>query len=122
MNLHAPKSLRIGPFDYSIEWLDAAAEAEKQRFGECLRDTQIIRIAKNHKRQRIAITFWHEAAHAMWHAYGTGCDPKNEEDMVLAIGFGMSAFIRDNPEAVAWVNELSQNRPSEPFMRCEASQ
>ena len=115
-----PVSIRIGPFDWAIEWYDQDHEADHQKFGMVNSNSQIIRLTKDRKRQRVATTFIHEVLHALWHVYGIDPPfPKEmnvEELMVDGLAYALSAFVRDNPRAMQWYIDLMTINPSHPFI------
>lgn len=111
-----PNSLRIGPFTYKLIWCDSARyEDEGESFGECVSNDQIIRLSRNRKRQRVAVSFKHEVDHALWFVYGNGQDKAAEEAWITAESTGWCAFIRDNPDAVAWLSDLLLHEPDKIF-------
>jgi len=114
-----PKSVRIGPFDYEIRWFDQADEDAHKKFGLFQANAQIICLPSERKRQRVASTFWHEVTHGINHVYGP--EEKggmvNEEHATGSTGYGVTAFVRDNPDAMAWFIDLATRDPATQYQR-----
>lgn len=111
-----PKKLRIGPMDYEVHWMNPEEENEKRVYGEHSDQQQVIRLTSYRKRQRVAIIFKHEVNHALLLYYGNGSETKDEEDFVGTEAVGWAAFVRDNKEAVEWMNWLLWTDPDKPFI------
>ncbi|MFH1719072.1 MAG: hypothetical protein ABIF19_17090 [Planctomycetota bacterium] len=103
--------------------MDETEEEDARAFGLHNSNTQVIRLARGRKRQRIAVTFLHEILHAFGYLYGPEVKDGmvKEEEQVGACGFGLTAFIRDNPEAWAWFVDLAVREPAAPYERSAKS-
>jgi hypothetical protein len=115
-----PTTVRIGPFDYEIRWMDRSEEEDGQRFGSHNSNSLIIRLVADRKRQRVASTFLHEVLHSIGHVYGPVENKEGlvkEEDQVDACSYGLSAFPRDNPETWAWWMDLATHDPGKQHVR-----
>jgi hypothetical protein len=101
-----PTKLKIGSFDYTVEWMDRNWSDQENAFGACHRDTCSIKIAEHATPHRIAGTFVHEVFHALQEHF---MGPKGEIDIEQAshiAGDGLVMFWRDNPEAFEWWSSL----------------
>lgn len=99
-----PQSVRVGPFDYRVQSWPSREASAADRFGECDRFNNVIRVRDDISRQRSAETMIHEILHAVWDTQGLG-DNETEERIVTCFGLGLSQVIRDNPDFVAWVQQ-----------------
>ena len=117
--MKAPIKLKIGPFIYEIRWFDRAEEDCRKIYGQISFDDQIIFIAREKKRQRVATTFLHEVIHACHYIYGTkaeeAVDQIMEEDATNASANGLCACWRDNPDIWRWWQDLLLNEPDAQF-------
>ena len=118
--MKAPTSVRIGPFDYEVRWMDRLEENDMKAFGICNSTEQVIRICSIYKRQRVAVSFLHEILHTLGLVYGVPEDDEKkvkEEDAVAGHALGLTAFWRDNPDVAQWWQDLVWNDPTGPFTR-----
>jgi len=90
-----PKSLRIKGHIYPIEHVDEAVLSEDHSADVSMR-TNHIRILNRLAPSREVETLIHEALHAMLSGY----DVDEEETLVVTLGEGLTAFIRDNPKFI----------------------
>lgn len=104
-----PATVRIGPFDYEIRWMDRIEASDSSAFGLHNGNDHCIRLERSRRRQRVASTFLHEVIHAINQVFGTERDKRgrvNEEQCTAGLAFGMCAFHRDNPDATEWWSRL----------------
>lgn len=97
--------LKIGAITYAVEEIPrlTAPGSDGQemfcdghiKFADCC-----IQVDANDAEQLKPHIVTHEAVHAILHQAGFGDHP---ESMVVALGYGLIALMRDNPEFVAWV-------------------
>ena len=97
------KSVRVGPFDVSIEKLEGG-EREKC-LGMFSEEHMTIKIRESFTSKHIeAETLLHEVLHSVYAIMGVQQkDP--EEKVVRQISTGMAMVIRDNPKLIAWLKE-----------------
>jgi hypothetical protein len=99
-----PQRLRVGPFDYTVQSWPSREASAAERFGECDRFNNVIRVRDDISEQRSAETMIHEILHAVWDTQGLG-DNDAEERIVTCLALGLSQVIRDNPDFVAWMQQ-----------------
>lgn len=104
-----PKSVKVGPFEYSIEiggsaWIEMVERSGSE--GSCgLHSMEQLRIGikgQLAKRQLMA-TLVHELLHACMVVSGRPLDDEDEEKVVGAIEVPLLAVLRDNPDLIAFL-------------------
>lgn len=114
-----PQSVKIGPFNYKIIWLDRSQEETTQHFGYSNHNDQSITVCSTRKRQKVASTFLHEVKHAIRHVFGAEANKRgmiSDEDSIASDTYGFCAFIRDNPTAMQWCIHLLTVCPEDIFV------
>ncbi len=100
--LSYPTSLKIGPYDYTIETIDNLNDKVGQLFGQHDPETNTIRINGSITNEQIkAETLWHEILHAIWNVFHIGSyriGEDAEEFVVANLATGTMMVLRDNPE------------------------
>ena len=96
--------LQIGPYTYSIEWVDGDFVGS-DAVGYCRVDCQQIAIATKFKRQRVLVALLDEILYALWDtcALDEGCE--HEEQVVHTLASGLAQVLIGNPELVQFVKE-----------------
>jgi hypothetical protein len=121
-----PKTIKIGPVTYTVLEVESLGEnpAETQEIagqtivtkpaeiilGDVSYDQETIRIVESNGPQHRAIHLMHEIIHAVLYQAGK-ISEQADESLVVALSYGLTDLIRDNPELVAllWNNpEISQ--------------
>lgn len=97
-----PDTIKIGPVEYAVKKktdLHTVNTEGKKLYlnGHVSFDDLEIRIAHETPDQQKVCILWHEAVHAM--LYHAGQD-NDDEPKVLALGYALVQFVRDNPELV----------------------
>jgi hypothetical protein len=103
-----PGSLRIGATTYRVDPMDASEAHDNHRWGDHNPRTSVIRIAEDCGQDRAAVTLMHEALHGMF--LDAGLDVEEEEAVVRGLAPRVVAFLRDNPDAVAWIMKPEGDR------------
>ena len=96
------KTLKIGPMRYDVtekQDLHTVDEQGVKRFlhGHIVYDALEIRVNADQAAERKIVTLWHEAIHGL--CANAGIDDEDEQ-VVIALGFGLVQLVRDNPELV----------------------
>ena len=91
-----PSNIRVGPFDFSVFWVDANNGVDKGEFGECDTTNLAIKIDKSVDRILQLDTLLHEISHAIYWVYGLE-DKDKEERIVQIMATGWTQVFRDNP-------------------------
>ncbi len=106
-----PKRIQVGPLSYTIVF-QSELLYDRNRWGECSHRRQEIRLFELMPDDHVPVTFLHEARHSIAQLYDVGPlkDDTGEEapSVTERLARGLLAFLRDNPEVVAWLRE----RPS----------
>ena len=97
------KSIRVGPFDISINQLEG--EDRDRCLGMFSETRQSILMRESYPNsQQEAETLLHELLHAVYATYGVRAkDP--EERTISQMSIGMASVIRDNPDLIEWLKE-----------------
>lgn len=100
-----PTSIKVGYRLYKVErWAPIEANA-RGMFGECCHTTGFIRVSDvlvETDWVKAANTLLHEILHACWYV-GDLEDESKQEKTVTVLANQLSAVMRDNPEAFAWI-------------------
>lgn len=98
-----PESIRIGPFDFAVEEWPSQLASVAQRYGECDRINNVIRVRTDAPPQRQAEVLLHEVLHAVWEC--GACDTADEEKLCSIFGMSLAQVWRDNPAFVAFMSD-----------------
>ncbi len=100
-----PRTIRVGPFDYTVKQWSGMASSNAGNWGLCDRCTLTILVAEGLHPMREAEVLLHEVLHA---AYDTGHAgaTEGEEAMVSTLGYQLSQVIRDNPDLMRYFEEV----------------
>ena len=95
-----PAKVKIGPHTFSIKWVEGLEECGNM-IGQSLSITINNTIPASLARE----TLLHEIIHADFYLNGSLADKANEmeERIVQALGCGLLATLRENPEIVAYL-------------------
>lgn len=96
-----PPSIRVGPFDWTIEVWPSALACAANHYGECDSVNQIIRLRMDVPSAHVAETFLHEMLHAMW--FTGRCADGEEEKIVGIMSMQWLQVFRDNPWLPTWI-------------------
>jgi len=98
-----PRSIRIGPHDFTIDKWHATTAAGARRYGECSTAELSIRIQLDMASPSRAVeTFVHELLHAMYAAADLR-DSDNEERVCGALSAMFVQVLRDNRWLAEWM-------------------
>ncbi len=103
-NIDLPKSLRIGPFDYTVEDWEPREAANDRRYGEVSHVLLRIRVDTCHGPLQALNTLLHEIMHAIWHQYSMGKDDEEERSIEIMAGAWTQVY-RDNPDLLRFIGE-----------------
>jgi hypothetical protein len=108
-----PRSVRVGPFRFTIRWSTKAIRELEREFAEDLYgttdpDTQTIFMHSRLSHDRARVTLLHEILHACFHAADYPLSHKREEKAVSALAPVLLAVLRDNPHIVTYLIEEQQ--------------
>lgn len=103
------KKLKIGYKDYDVYELDPVHANELEISGDCLHAENRIRVLMANNDWETLNTLVHESFHGIWHVYGMQ-DGDNEERIVNTMANGFINIIRDNPELVRTIIEISEGQ------------
>lgn len=97
-----PASIKIGPISYSVseqeDLHDVDAEYKKSWLnGHILHSTARLKVNAEMSRDVKVATLWHEVVHGILNNAGRTDD---NEEHVIALGYGLMQVIRDNPELI----------------------
>jgi len=105
MNGSLPASVRIGGTDYAVIEVKGLRDGSTDLNGHILYNESEIRVEAEMTAHNKWVTVWHEVIHGILEHAGHG---HHEETMVIALGYGISQVLRDNP----WLAEYG--RPVDP--------
>lgn len=97
--------VKVGPIVYSVRNEDGIHDTDEngQRIalnGDVDYSTAIIRLDQNQQAVVIASALWHEIVHAILAQAG---HERHDENHVIALGYGITQVMRDNPDFVRYV-------------------
>lgn len=105
-----PKSIKVGPHKYSIQYDHEACVAASAR-GACMEDSLVIildpALPASHQKE----TALHEVIHAVWGQTWMDttipdADPKSDGEQIIAeLGPRLLSLLQDNPKFVTWLTE-----------------
>lgn len=104
-----PNKLKIGYYDYMIEHWDSNLATAAQRYGECDRLNNVIRINLSLPEQHHKEVLLHEIVHAIWSE--RNLPSSLEEEIVSQLSVALAAVFKDNPELVRYLDN-AQPTPS----------
>jgi len=95
------KSVKVGPTDFSIEYVPLNDEL----FGDFSYINSRIRIEQNLKGTALVDTVLHEILHAIW-KLGQLKDKREDEERAVAImATYLTQVLRDNPTMLTWLKK-----------------
>jgi len=97
-----PTTLRIGYRDYRVEVWPALTATSNERYAECDRVAQVIRVRDDLPKQFKAECLLHETLHAVYDMAGIS-ENDNEERVVTHMSTHLAQVIRDNPHLLAYL-------------------
>lgn len=93
--MQIPESVQVGPFRYTVEWVDDLAdEADRNRklYGQCRYGEQKILMSKHVNPDSNLATFLHEVCHAIDFMMQAGL----KEKQIDRLATGLALVLRDN--------------------------
>lgn len=93
--MRIPESVKIGPFTYTVEWVDDLtddADRNRKLYGQCHYGQQKIRLSKAVNPDSNTATFLHELMHAIDFVMQIGL----KEKQVDRIATGLAMVLLDN--------------------------
>lgn len=102
--------LKIGAATYVVEFVDGLKDFSddgtfRSLHGDIDYAAQELRVKEDQAEDAQRVTVLHEAVHAILHAAGQG---EHDEALVVALGYGLYALLKDNPVLVAWLGLLPE--------------
>lgn len=106
----ALKQVKIGAVTYDVAFVDNLVSLRddgtyKDLHGTVSYTTCMIKIEAEQDRQVQEATVLHEAIHAILHNAG---QDEHDENLVVALGFGLHALLKENPDLVAWLGIMPE--------------
>ena len=100
-----PRTLRIGPLDWTVRLMTGAEQMGGGNIGLCEPSHQRLNVQENPASTHSAVdTLLHEISHAIfWVFHVRGGD--SEERIVSAMGTAWTQIYRDNPDLLDWIAE-----------------
>jgi hypothetical protein len=107
-----PAQVHIGPLSYDVKadtlsHLLAEHEAERRVYGTTNHKTMTIVVSPEVAPMQARSTLIHEAMHALIYAAGFEITDDDEERLIRVLEVPLLAFIRENPDLIAWVTSDS---------------
>jgi hypothetical protein len=103
-----PKTVRIGPYDYSIVYMDNDTVLERNVMGQSSPLKQEIRLRPVYNSDAMLLdTFLHECLHALYSVMGVQDDFK-EELIIGHLSTGLTMLFRDNKWLAKWIDERAK--------------
>ena len=99
-------TLRIGPYDYSLRYIDAVQHDAAEAIGHHSEIYRVIQVATSLDRFSMIQTMLHEINHALLDIMGL-TKKKSSEDLCDRLATGWLMVYRDNPWFLRWVHKLS---------------
>lgn len=101
-----PRTIRVGPFDWTIKPWDSRAAGNSAAYGMCDTGTLTILVQEGLTIQWEQHVLLHELLHAM-HSTGAvrelAADSSLEEGIVSIFAFQFMGLMRDNPDLMAYL-------------------
>ena len=98
-----PTQVKVGYNIYTIENWPTVLATAADRYGECDRMNQIIRLRTDLPIRRLANTLIHEIMHACWE--NAAADGGGEEQVVTVMSNQLSSVFTDSPDIVRWLSK-----------------
>lgn len=98
--MHSLKSLKIGSSRYRVEYKDLPTLYGQIRF-----DTRCVELADDLADEETVYGVIHETLHGIWE-HGEIPPRAREERVVTTLAWGLTAVFRDNPELLAYLEDL----------------
>jgi len=95
------KSVKVGPTDFSIEYVPLNDEL----FGDFSYINSRIRIEENLKGTALVDTVLHEILHAIWKLGQLKDKREDEERAVAMMETYLTQVLRDNPKMLTWLKK-----------------
>lgn len=108
----APKVLRIGAYDHTLEFIDGWVPHDKTgencwgQYKPSCRQLTVAVPDEVSQPVEIASTVLHEILHAIWYERELGSTKVKEEEAVRNIEAGLMGFFRQNPSFLKWFMEI----------------
>ena len=104
MTVALPSHITIGPVRYAIRVVKDLHDHDKEGkwrwlHGDIRWSKAQIRIDEKQSDERKVVTLWHETLHGILEHDGHS---GHDENLIIALGFGIVQVIRDNPALVAY--------------------
>lgn len=96
-----PKTIKVGPHEYTIQRTAAASLPEK--LGDCDVDALVLRIRQRLRKSKAREIVLHEALHACGHPAFEDGKRYTEEDFITKLAPKLLQLLRDNPALVAYL-------------------
>lgn len=107
----APRRVRIGGFDWKVEWGDGPLRFEQNStmidcWGLCHRDKHLIQISIHERPsgRHVISTFVHELLHAIYYDRRIPADA-DEEATVVNLEHGLTDLLVNNPEVLDFIRK-----------------
>lgn len=101
-----PDKVRIGAIDYDVKLADNMTPNSGNEngivLGEIVYRKALIYLSPDQNPQVMRQTLMHEIAHGILHQAG---HYENDEAIVTALGYGLTALIRGNPDLIRYIRE-----------------
>ncbi len=103
-----PKSVRIGPYDITIEVKEKLTEDDDD-FGH-YDHGRLIKLREDQYNPTLAIdTLLHEILHGIYRCCGFDKE-SSEETLVTGLATGLTQVLRDNPGVLEWLAQMNQTK------------
>ncbi len=100
-----PTQIKLGPVTYAVHNAEPLSESDEGCVaGEISYLTGNIYIKDSLSTDYKRTTLWHEIIHGLLHQSGQ-LEASQDEDLVTALGFGITQLLRDNPELYVFTVE-----------------
>jgi len=100
-----PKKIRIGGVDYAVSEVEGLRDGDQSLNGWIVFNKHEIQIEKTLSPAKKWIVAWHEVVHGLLEQSG---QVDHDEKTVIALGYGITQVLRDNP----WLREVGQDESS----------
>lgn len=99
-----PRLVLVGPHVYQLRFVSGLMHEDGTALlGQCLTDQLRIELEEDQPESLLRETVLHELVHAIAAQYSINEDGKEEEEWASALGVGMLAVLRHNPQLTAWI-------------------
>ena len=107
--MRLPKSIKVGPFRWSIRLLDLNTAIDRAangfNYGATLKSQLEIQLAIGQAPGNLRDTLLHEVLHACWHTAGLSSGAADEEEVCARLATLFLSVLRENPQLVAFLTE-----------------